>query len=826
MSIGTRNALLTAFLAAAAVAAGTAPGAASGQTSGDPQPAAVIDRTDIAMSGLSNLQDLFSRQIYNDFGLRRPYFLGAGRAVFLVNGRPASNVDLAMFPVSAVERIEVLEENAARHGGHAVGGTINIVLRHGYEGTEIAVAGSRPTQAGGDANHASAVWGGGIGRGRLTVAFDHIRRREVRDSQRDYSRAEWTRGGSFADTRGVSLAGNTLVVVPKDDNPAILHSFGDCDESAYTGVLSHSAGEGCGYAYADVKWQGDTSNTPYVRRGREALSINADHPFGDDADVYLDFRAAQADTAFRYAPPVGTFEFTPSQALEDRLLAENLPGLTTANFPDDLTVHHRFVGHGNRDWRTDYAEYDVTLGARGRFGNGLGYDANVAYYRRKTLEKGATFVSESLVRAAIEAGEYDIENPLSTDPDHLTAIRETSLRLAQNSVTDHRTARAALNGRAFKMSGGDLRWSLGMEVGDEEWKDHYDYRDSENRFHDATDVLGSAGNSSAGKRLRWSALAEMSVPLLSRWDLDLAARRDAYDDVGDAHSWRVASRYPLDENFAIRASWDRGSAPPSLADMHLRETLGYPEVCDPQNDGECAQKEAVTGGNPDLKPDKAERFAIGATANLGPFTLGADWFRFELSDTPAQLDAQALVDLEETGRLPSGARVIREGGLIRRIENPILQAGETDAEGIDLRAGAAWDTGWAHLAMDFRALRTTRYESRVAGVKQPGDYPRDRFHGLLRAKRGGFTASWNVHRVSGYRNVTKTGRYDGWTGHDVAFGWQGAFGIYRLYIAGGVLNVGNRGPAIDSSGDSDPDLSLDSVMGRTIFLKATLSLGP
>lgn len=43
---------------------------------------------------------------------------------------------------------------------------------------------------------------------------------------------------------------------------------------------------------------------------------------------------------------------------------------------------------------------------------------------------------------------------------------------------------------------------------------------------------------------------------------------------------------------------------------------------------------------------------------------------------------------------------------------------------------------------------------------------------------------------------------------------------------GGVLNVGDRGPSTDPTGTYDPATTLDSVMGRTVFLKATLSFGP
>ncbi len=41
--------------------------------------------------------------------------------------------------------------------------------------------------------------------------------------------------------------------------------------------------------------------------------------------------------------------------------------------------------------------------------------------------------------------------------------------------------------------------------------------------------------------------------------------------------------------------------------------------------------------------------------------------------------------------------------------------------------------------------RLTRYENRVAGEIQPGDYPHDHVNASLRASRSGFTVKWSVH---------------------------------------------------------------------------------
>ena len=180
------------------------------------------------------------RSAFNDFGLERPLVLGSGRALILVNGRRVtdSGVDTDTIPISAVERIEIFNDStSALHGGEAIGGTINIVLKKDYEGLEIQMNAGRPRAEGADSEYLSALWGIGVGEGNLTVGVDIFRRGEVRDADRDYSRARYEPGGSFADTEGVSVRGNT-VFLRKNDGGFVSAPLGECDESVYTGELT------------------------------------------------------------------------------------------------------------------------------------------------------------------------------------------------------------------------------------------------------------------------------------------------------------------------------------------------------------------------------------------------------------------------------------------------------------------------------------------------------------------------------------------------------------------------------------------------------------
>ena len=219
----------------------------------------VISQTDIELSGMRNVGELLlDRAVYNSFGIFRPQVVGSGRTAIFINGRRISDstLELSTLPVSAVEYIEVLSDSVTGlHGGHAVGGAINIVLKRDYTGFEVQASVSPTEQAGGDSGQASLLWGGPLGDGRLTLGADFFQRDEIRDKHRVYSRATWTPGGSFADTSGVSEGGNTLYVTIGDKTNA--YPLGTCEGSAYTGPLENPrgiSGTGCGFGYSEIAW--------------------------------------------------------------------------------------------------------------------------------------------------------------------------------------------------------------------------------------------------------------------------------------------------------------------------------------------------------------------------------------------------------------------------------------------------------------------------------------------------------------------------------------------------------------------------------------------
>ena len=794
--------------------------------SGSLHPVKVITRRDIELSGVKRVTDLLDRSSFNSFGLERPLVLGTGRSIILVNGRRVtdSGVDPDTIPISAVERIEILNDSAsALYGGKAIGGAINIVFRKDYEGLEIQLNAGRPRAEGADSEHLSAIWGIGVGEGNLTVGADIFRRDEVRDADRDYSRARYEPGGSFADTEGVSVRGNTVFLV-KNDGGYISAPLNDCNENLYTGELTDPpggfSGTVCGFAYADIAW--------HLLRGQDdSVFVNFSHPAGDAADIYIEGRAAKEKLRLLYAPEPNDFRFAPNDTLRNSLI-QSVEGLDESNFPQHITVAHRFLGHGNRQWDLDLEEYDIAVGLRGDIKDDIRYDGYVHYNRYDYVDAGRTFIHRPIIEAALESGDYDIQNPLSENEEHKDAISRSSVRSELKNEIDYVEAGVALDGPLLGLMGNELRWSAGLQVAKEDKSNSKEYFNLQGEPVDVDDVLGGTSRSLTADRRRWSAFGDILVPLGDALDVSLALRHDDFDDVGRAFSHRIATLYRVIPNLALRASWSEGARAPGFSQLHAEEFVSYPLVCDadtPTPDCPRDQIRVVSSGNPELEPDEAESLGAGVSAGWGPFSADFDWFRLRLHETPSTLDTQFVVNLERNGRLNEypGLRVIRLDGRLDEIHNPFTNSGETDMDGFTTRLGGDLKTSLADFMLNANWVRITNYERRVGGEKQPRDIPRNRIHVLLRAERNDLSAQWNTHAVTSFRNSPGTKRFRKWVGHDIALNWRNAFGFNRFELTGGVLNIGNEGQSRPDS-DENHILYLDSILGRTLFLTAKFEI--
>ena len=816
--------VLAALAAAAMLTAGQV---RAGALAPAPQIVAEYDRGFIERSGAQTFGEML------DTGIIRYFFTGGRDLLIMVNGRPYATTahNLDSLPLSAVERIEVLRgESLGTLGGHAaVRGAFNLVLRKDLDGFDVRTVARMPSRDGGDARQGSVVWGGAIGAGgHMTVGVDILDRQEIAGDTREHSRSEWAEGGSFAEARNVSVGGNTVYVFDRSERELRSVALGACDPAqGYTGPLSNPPGidsgdKGCGFAYGDFWWD----SASYDQKN---AILNLDHPLGEHAELHVEANVTQGRSAFRYAPSIDVFSVTPSEGLLDAINASARGADPAFEVTDEdiFAVGHRFIGHGNRDWKTSTEEYDVSASVEGRLAEGLGYDAEISAWKLDGSVRGDTFVDSEIIREEIEAGRYDLTDPLSEEPDHLRAIERSSLREEMDFGGRYLGVRLALEGAGPGIGRRASAWTAGIELGDAEAHSLLAFRARDGRTRNVDGVLGSGGTSYAGERNAVGVFAEVTVPIADTVDVRAAARADEYDDVGGLRSWRLGAEYRPIEIVTLRGSWSTGDRAPSMHHLHSTAAQDHPYVrcipesgppprtCDAANNRQVTRR---TTGNTELEPSGSERFSVGAEARRGPFYLVADWYRLTTRDLPGQRDATwAMLNHPECHMEGAGNCIERAAGDIT-IHDSFANIVEIGISGVNTRFGARMDTGWGFVAMRGFWRYVTSSEEYIAGEKRPYPLPRHAVRIVTSAGRGGVTAFWAVNYRDEIESRLGDGRFKSWTGHDVTLDWREPLGLENTRVTAGVYNVADAKLSTNTANPSVTDGPRAAGWGRTLFV--------
>ncbi len=789
------------------------------------------DRDFIERSGAQTLEELL------DTGIVRYFYTGGQTLLVLVDGMPycTSNCDLDTLPLSAIERIELLSgESLGRFGTAAIHGAINVVLRKDLDGFETRAVTRIPGKEGGNSWQGGVFWGGPLGEqgGHMAVGVDVLRRQEIPSRSREFSRSFWQEGGSFSEAGNVSVGGNTVWVVQRDEEGEFegmrTVALGDCDPAkGYAGPLRNPPGAGvdgdmgCGFAYGDIAW-----NTVDFEQ-RNAI-VNLDQPLDDRNSLFLRGLFGRGDGAFRFAPAVSTFSFEPPPSVIDKI--NDAAADPIADNDDHFAIGHRFVGHGNRDWRWGLDEYDIVAGIDGRLTDNLGYEASITTYRLDGSLVGNTFVHADKIRDEIASGRYDVVNPSEpADPDaHQQAIKRTSLQEEEDWGSDYLGAVLALEGRTFAIDDRKVAWAAGLEMGMAKAHSILRFRDNEGMTHDVNEVLGSGGVSYSGERRAAGVFGDMSVPLTGNTDFRVAANAYEYDDVGGLESFSLAAEHRPTDVVTLRGSWGAGDKAPAMRHLHSTASQDHPYIqCDPGPGSPprstCSvpnprQVTRETTGNPQLEPSEIERFAIGTEFRRHPYFLDVEWYRLSRTGLPGLRDPNwAMQNLDECSDGQQSNCIARTGGDIT-IHDSFANIEDTEIRGITTRYRADLETDWGEIGLSGAWRHVTDAKRRIEGNDVRRAISRNMARIRFEARRGDLAATWTTNYRAGFRNQSDTGDFDDWTGHDLALDWNEPMGIEGARITAGVFNLTDSGLTIDTANPSSVDGPEAAGWGRTFFL--------
>lgn len=736
----------------------------------------IVNRLQIEKSGASTTAELLSKlpsvkmQLDGDdkstfasgatsAGLRG---LDAKYTLILLNGRRLANygfadgaensfVDLNNIPLAAIDSVEILRDGAsAIYGSDAVAGVINFRTRRDFTGLEATGNIGINEKGDGSTGNVSVTkgWGNAAHDGyNVLLTVDAFKRNALQSgmhtgtSNRDYRRFGGSDGRKTTEFQGNVYDFDTA-------EPAFV--IPGCQGKVEVDPVSHD-----NVCYTDP----NRELSPAIERFGVSAIVTKRLNGEDELFAELGWNRNKNSYPKDYA------------TLDNRLLLPTdgttnpgvlgLPGPsadgTLAGFTpgDRLQVRHAVTEAGRQAELTTGTTLRVVGGWRGAL-HDWDSELSVNLNQNKLRDEETNRLLAAEAGAAVKAGilgqgGYDPFNPANpasvVNPMMTTLEREATSRLG---VLEWKMSKPEL----FNYQGRPVGFAWGAQASHESIEDNPDPRTV------AGLIVNTGGTYARASRSLYSAYGELSVPLLSTLEMQLAARADHYSDFGNSYNPKLALAWRPTSTVLVRGSATTSFKAPTLLEIGAT-TSAYQTVADWARCGplgyvgpNCAYSpKDYLKGNPDLKAEKARNYALGVVLQPSQaLTVSLDWYGIRQRDTIQALDAQYLIDNEDI--IPGFAALIGRDprnpvlekrypglnkGRLHDITTPYINVGKTNLSGLDLDVKYDLALGEGKLHLRETNSYTLQYEqSVVAGVA-----PTDRRDGTDHPKwSNAFTAAY------------------------------------------------------------------------------------
>ena len=604
-----------------------------------------VDRQDVIASGAASSNDLLARipQISNAFNtapqpggtialpINRPNIRNLGASggsttLVLLNGNRLvgagvlqTSPDPSIIPPGMIERVEVIPDGGSSiYGSDAIGGVINFITRKRFDGVEAT--GRYGVADGYDQFDFNLTAGHSWEGGSALISYAYSEHSNILGADRDFFTQD-NSGNGGSDFRSTSCAPGTITTpnpfspflpgvtyalpsrqpgVNRCDEADVIDFYPDEERQSVFGSISQELGgrllfEATGYySERDTLRRGQSTAEGTGLRG--SGTITALNPYFQPIGAELGH-----SVSFSYAPAYGdTASSNPSR-------------FTSAGFTPSLTYQ---LGD---DWRL-----------RGS----LNWGRSTNLVRTFTPNPIAEAAALAGMTSATALNPYDVA---ATNPDVLRGILD--YQIYGRSVQEIREVRAVADGKLFSLPAGDVKLAVGAEY-------HEETIDASQGSGPAAGlVLGSASADRDVTSVFAEVLAPLfDSPLLGAFDLSASVRYDDYSDVGDTTNPKIGFNYRPTSALTIRGNWGTSFHAPSLADTGnavdtRAQVINFSPFLPagaPITDILLRPTILLAGGNPNLKPEEADTWSIGAdwrpTGALEGLSGSLTYFNVEFTD--------------------------------------------------------------------------------------------------------------------------------------------------------------------------------------------------
>ncbi len=813
-----------------------------------PAPVVVITRADIEKSGATSVADVlrgitaqsggsFEERTFGTFApgsagisLRG---LGQSATLVLVNGRRVAGygfaqngqdafVDLNSFPLSAIERVEVLKDGAsAIYGSDAIAGVINVIMRRDFQGVDItaftgAARAKAATKAGWDSNETKLSMTAGFGdiakdRFNVLVNVDYFKRDILFLRERKFSSTADQRSRGGVDNRSPSSPTGTVF----NYNTGLYQALPGCPAAD---LEISAGGRICKYNFNSVA----TLSPGAERKG---TLVRGAFEFTPNLSSFAEVSYNESISESQFAPiPSATY------------FAAGAPGnpIPAAN----VFAFRRLIEIGPRQ-NDITAKTSRFLG--GLKGNHFGWDweSGVGYSKSEVVDISSNRVRADLLRAAIVNGTFLFGSINS-------AAVANSIRLTPDQFRNGTSRFHSLDFKAstelMQLPGGSMGLALGAETRSQSIADVPDPR--------VVAGLSSRETASAasGGRQEWSIYSEINAPFAKGWEAQVAVRHDDYDKSGATTKPKFGISWRPTNSILLRGSYAEGFRAPGLQELFLGNTITQVIIVDPPR---CAagvaaacgatQVNAQIGGNINLKPEEAKSYNLGIVWDISKeWSTGLDFYRITQTNKIAS-NAQFVVN--NATNPPPGASVTRApspgGGVPGRITliiSPFINVASQEVQGVDfdltyrMNLGAYGKLVLASSTAYYQYLKQAAAPNspavNVIGVGTQGySYPRVRNNATAEWTTGQWANNLVMHydhsydetdvaRAAGNPNALReVAAYTTWD-------WQTAYtGFKNLKVIGGIRNLLDKEPPFKANATEGYDVERDNPRGRFFYVQ-------
>jgi len=615
--------------------------------------------------------------------------LGAGRTLVLLNGQRftpsprTDGVDVNMFPAGAIGRIEILKEGAAAiYGSDAIAGVANFITRRDIDGVEAS--GSYSYIDGSDGDYTGNVSWGWVGESaNLLLHVGHQHRGELPVLERDWAIRPYLEnpqgGWSNYGQPGTFFGGVGAFRDPYCGTPGTFSGFTGTTPiclfqlSQYYNLVEKTDQTQI-YAEANAKLSDN------IELHVEALVARTDVPSLANSPSSP---ALQAPTSLTssfpgfYTVPIANpaaAAFATANPSLPPFFGVYLPTFRPIGIGGNPLYDHETLQPKNRSdaWRV-VGQLEGDFGEGTTWSTAVNYsgDSNLVSSRDALVNRlqaalqglggpgcpltgGTPGVGpckyfnpfSSAIRTNIITGQPNpfFDPVLAADPrignEDLAFMDWLTPRLDVTSTTRLLTWDADLTGdTGLQLDGGSIEWAAGLQYRRNQIEvdvdpfydiDAFPCIDSPNGNNGCVATGQTTGPLTFYVQYRdilmttntYGAFAELSLPFSDNFQVQLGGRFEDHEDAGTTLNPKIAAKWQVVDWIALRGAFDTSfrEPPPVVLNPTPLTSIAFLGG---------AFRQIRTSGNPNVDPEEAESFNVGAILEPGNLVATVDYWKVD-----------------------------------------------------------------------------------------------------------------------------------------------------------------------------------------------------